>query len=116
MLTMNFESDLLTIVEELVRAMGLTVPKGATTQEACLFFAKAEGRRVTARPRRVHRSAELVATALAPDDKAGVDQIAAECERGDDLTLRLSTEIARPSKNDALLNDWGIQHERRLHL
>ncbi len=107
----DFTEDLRQHFLAQLRAFGYTPADDWTCDRAGMAYFRARRRLVVQRPRRVHLSNEL--RARADSLLALVAMVAAEVERGDDLSLRLSREVPLPEVNDHLLNDWGIHH---LHL
>lgn len=95
----------------LLTAAGYAVPSSATFEEVLFTFYNARLRRISRRPRRVHRSKELTARRLRRNVRLVVDQIARKAARGDDLMPFLHRAITdKPTYNDLLLNDWGLHH------
>lgn len=72
-------------------------------------------RRIPARVRTAHRSAELLETERSlPDSiRRGLAVVVREIEAGTDLTPRLSRKLPKLGHRDKMLNDWGFHH---LHL
>jgi hypothetical protein len=117
---LNFVRDMGEYFAQELRAMGYKLPPATTTDgegawRLAVRYWNALQRRITPRARTVHWSNELSARRpqLSSELQQGLDAIAAEVERGDDLFPRLSTKVSRLDKYDPLLNDWGLHH---LHL
>jgi hypothetical protein len=93
-----------------------------TAESLLIIYSNWRSRLVPTVPRRVHRSKALSANPLSSDARynAGLAQIAATLESGQDLTPYLSRGIRhgyiprRPGSRrqdlDLLLNDWGVYH------
>ena len=96
-----------------------------TAESLLIIYSNWRSRLFPAVPRRVHRSKALSASPLSSDQRyrAGLAEIAAKLENGQDLTPYLSRGIrhgyvphrpgGRREDLDLLLNDWGVHH---LHL
>jgi hypothetical protein len=80
----------------------------------CLAYANYRSRRISVRPRRVHRSDTLRdRTDLASEERDAIDAIEERFTAGGDLYPNQSTTILSPLSKDGLLADWDIHH---LHL
>jgi hypothetical protein len=106
-------------------------PSGELTakpvRDLLIIYGNWRGRFVEARPRTVHRSKQLDASAAATARKADLDVLVDKIEAGDDLKPHLSTAVetafvSTPEQAggasydralDRMLADWGIHH---LHL
>lgn len=82
----------------------------------CVDHWNAHARRIPVRPRTVHWSRELRSreASLSVEIRNGLAVVEREIQAGDDLTARLSRQLAKAKlKPDLMLNDWDIHH---LHL
>lgn len=112
----NFVEDVrATVLRELSTTWGVVPPDEASASDVCLALFAILHRMIEPKPRRVHRSRELLARMpkLAPDHAAAFDEIARALTQGTDVNHRQSKQIFRIGRPDALLNEWGIHH---LHL
>lgn len=72
-----------------------------------LDYHKAMKKLIPVIPRKVHYSKEF----SCPDEcKSALCKLIANIERGKNLLPYLSKQVIKPTKNDGLLNDWGIHH------
>ena len=97
--------------KELV-AGGWNIPASLSDKATPSVYLNAVRRLVPARPRAILRSANF-SNPSAPDDQAGLAEIERTILAGEDLRTHLSRQLFEADFNDALLNDWDIQH---LHL
>lgn len=113
-------NDLIDRLEKAIREHileAMSDPTGLLADEALpdllMSFETWRSRRIPARPRSVHRSAELQASPKSDEHERVLDAIIAKIQAGDDLTPHLSKAIDRPETRDRMLADLGIHH---LHL
>src|SRR5262249_47489321 len=114
----DFLSDVREHFAACLTAMGYQVPPRVgslreDTEQILLLYYNAMKRRVSPRPRRVHRSREIQRRVLSQVEMKALDRIAAAAEAGEDLSPRLSKGVRKLEGRDLLLYDWGIHH---LHL
>jgi hypothetical protein len=117
----DFDIDLIADYAEIhahdLQLRGFPIDPNATPEDICLRHHNLMKRLVSARPRKIHKSAEFDC----PESyRAGLEATERDILQGNNLTPRLSRYIAEPEKrrkkpdfDDDLLNDWGIHH---LHL
>jgi hypothetical protein len=110
-----FQVDLADGVRAILASLGckgLAATLGPS--DVCLAYANYRSRRISVRPRKVHRSDTLRQRAdLAPEERDAIDAIEERFAGGADLYPHQSTSIRSPLSKDGLLADWHIQH---LHL
>jgi len=130
-------SELADRVEDAVRAyVSAKMPPDASGElagkpfrELLHIYGNWRGRHPFARPRTVHRSTEMLASAEAQTFSAEIAELVRKIEAGEDLTPHLSRRVAtaflsvqersalpqheREKDLDRMLADWGIHH---LHL
>lgn len=79
-------------------------------RDVLLAYANWRARQIPARPRAVHRSAQLISSAKAVEHQDELNALIAMIVRGDDLTAHLSRGAQEINRRDRMLADWGIQH------
>lgn len=111
--TSDFLRDLDEGTYRILVGAGHSIP--ATLSRERLLFAQMNlgRRRISRRPRPVHRSRQLLARSPGREHSDALDRIEKACVRGDDLLAFQSTTMLDARYRDALFDDWGIQH---LHL
>ena len=109
----DFSEDLRQHCIEELRRVDVALPKATDVESLCCAYFNVQRRLVPKQPRRVFQSRPLTARVLPTDQRAALDVIAVACERGDDLTPRLSQRILKAVYDDRNLNDFGFHH---LHL
>jgi len=90
--------------------MGYPVGAGDSPEKISLAFYNLKRREISPRRRTVHQSRELTCPS---DHRRGLNLVLKKSARGENLRSHQSTRLLRADYNDALLNDWRIQH---LHL
>lgn len=108
MATAQIEMDLFTDVasecRKQLQAAGYTPPVG--DEDAVRAYLNVQHRRVTQRPRKVHKANYAVPSELIAGEQQFLDKVA----RGDDLRPHQSTLLTNATFDDGMLNDFGIQH------
>jgi hypothetical protein len=69
-----------------------------------------QGRRISAEPHAVHRSAELLSSAKAVEHRDLLESLTKKIVSGDNLNPHRSRGAEKISKRDRMLADWGVQH------
>jgi len=87
--------------------MGYAVGAADTPEQISLAFYNVQRREILPRRRTVHQSRELTCPSA---HRAGLNVVFKKAARGQDLRPHQSTRLAQADYNDALLNDWRIQH------
>lgn len=91
--------------------LGVDLPPRTSARAACILLSRVLVRRLPATPRRVQLSTALLASPAYRANQSGIEVVAAEIRRGDELTHRMTTGVGvEPAGNDHLLNDWGMYH------
>lgn len=83
---------------------------GDPLRDVLLAHATWRARQIPARPRAVHRSAQLISSEGALEHHDELNALIAMIVRGDDLTPHLSRGAQKINRRDRMLADWGIQH------
>ena len=105
----QFRADLVAQLEA-----DFVVPPEAKSRGNChaavVAWQRLRHRAVPAIPRRVLASPEVLARDLGPHLRAGLAEVQAEIERGDDMAPRLTRKFYKTGFNDFLFNNFAIQH------
>lgn len=100
-----------------LRAQGFEVPSDAQVEGNCrqamLAYQRLTHRKLSAVPRTVQYSPELLAGSATAAHAEALKIVASEFEHGEDMTQRLTRHFFRSGFNDFLFNNFGIHH---LHL
>lgn len=72
-----------------------------------LDYHKAMKKLIPVRPRKVHFSEEF---SCPSECKSALNELISAIESGKNLLPYMSKQVIKPTKNDGLLNDWGIHH------
>jgi hypothetical protein len=107
---MDLFRDLVENVRAKLVAAGYAVPPAYTPRDVLYAWANVRRRIPATRPRRVQRSREF---RCPPQHAQGLTVVERKLANGESLRPHLSRRVFRLDYNDALLNDWEIQH---LHL
>lgn len=126
---MNFEDDIRRqILAELPHDSSLAAELAQkSVRDLLILYRNWPGRLIQPKPRKVHRSQELLRNPLCGDPaiKPGIELIITELEQGTNVNPHLSRDIrvgyqpkpaaksGRASRRrdlDLLLNDWGVHH------
>ncbi len=123
----HFFQDVHDDLERALRHLGVNLPDtsgeshlNGKVRFLCTEFFHQLRRRISAQPRQVLWSKELLARAWVGSERQAVDHVAAELSLGTDATPRMTRSIKKSVREtvaertyDGLLTDWGIHH---LHL
>lgn len=102
---MDLYADFAAACSKELQAAGYT-PPGGTTADLIRAYANVKHRRVSVRPRKVHKASYSVPSPLAAGEQAFLAAVAA----GDDLLPHQSTRLEDHAFDDGMLNDFGIHH------
>jgi hypothetical protein len=102
-----FYTDWIEILKVWFSYMGYSLPDNIDPKEIPIIYANALRRKIAQAPRRIIKSREF--TCLSGLE-AGLRGLEAKVMAGVDINPHLSRSLAKPTYNDALLNDWGIFH------
>lgn len=97
------------VISEIGTLTGAPTP-GDPIRDVLLGYSNWRRRQIPARPRAVHRSAQLVSSDKAVEHRDELDALIAMIVKGDDLAGHLSRGAQRIQRRDRMLADWGIQH------
>ena len=103
----DFRADMKQILLRALTASGYEFDPAASFVNVALQYATAEQRFIPVRSRAVHRSTTLVAPA---ENRTGLRQLLVAVEAGANLRPWQSRGVTDAWSEDALLNDWGVQH------
>lgn len=104
-IVMDLYADFAAACSKELQAAGYT-PPGGTTADLIRAYANVKHRRVSVRPRKVHKASYSVPSPLAAGEQAFLAAVAA----GDDLLPHQSTRLEDHAFDDGMLNDFGIHH------
>lgn len=115
MLRCNFFDDVRTDLLDALSSLGIALPADTPVHHAMVEYCHLEHRLIHPHARKVVWSKKLRARLLvvADDQRAHIETIAMQLEKGIDVTPRMTRNILKPGYNDGLLTDWKIHH---LHL
>lgn len=102
----DFLTDYATECLRQLRAAGYSVATPIDHEATILSYLNVRRRRVPIRPRKIHKAHYSVPTHLVN----GELQFLAKVASGGDLRPYQSTKIEKPTFNDGMLDDFGIQH------
>lgn len=102
----NFFSDMAQECKRKLVAAGYSVPSPVEDADVVRSYLNVRRRRVSVRPRAVHKAPYSVPTHLVLGEKTFLARVAA----GDDLRPNQSTRLHELDYEDGMLNDFGIQH------
>ena len=97
------------IVGEIGALVGAPKPEDPT-RDVLLAYTTWLARQIPARPRSVHRSAQLISSQKALEYSGELEALIGMIVRGEDLTAHLSRGAQKIQRRDRMLADWGIQH------
>jgi hypothetical protein len=110
---MDFYADFSELLRRRLKSVGYHLPKCVKPERIPLIYFNVLGRQIDAQPRTIVAASHFPWPADNEVHKEGFDVLLRKIENGEDLRPHLSDKINRPTYNDMLFNDWGIQH---LHL
>ena len=102
----NFFADMAQECKKKLISAGYSDPISAEDEYIVRAYLNVRRRRVSVRPRAVHKAAYSVPRDLIE----GEEQFLAKVEAGEDLRPHQSTRLEQPDYEDGMLNDFGIQH------
>lgn len=102
----NFFADMAQECKKKLISAGYPDPISAEDEYIVRAYLNVRRRRVSIRPRAVHKAAYSVPHDLIEGEK----EFLAKVEAGDDLHPHQSTRLEKPDYEDGMLNDFGIQH------
>jgi hypothetical protein len=101
----DFIADVAARCADMLSAAGYTF-QAADNHDTIITYASVKHRRISTRPRTVHKARYIVPPHLA----AGEQQLLAKVAVGGDLWPHQSRKIGNVAIEDGMLNDYGIQH------
>ncbi len=104
-IVINLHADFASACAKELQAAGYASPTGSDT-DIIRSYANVRNRRVSVRPRKLHKASYTVPAHLAAGEQAFLTAVVA----GDDLRPYQSTRLAKADFDDGMLNDFGIQH------
>ena len=104
-IVMDLHANFASACAKELQAAGYTAPTGPPA-EIIRSYANVRHRRVSQRPRKVHKAAYAVPADLVAGEQAFLAAVVA----GSDLRPYQSTRLEKADFNDGMLNDFGIQH------
>jgi hypothetical protein len=104
---MNFFQSLASILRSELNGKGYRIPAGWGDSEIAEGYVNLVRRQVPASPRQVHKTIELHCP---PEVTVGFAELVRKIEAGEPLKPHQSRTLKKPSYNDGLFTDWGIQH------
>jgi len=104
-LIIDLHADFASACAKELQDAGYAPPTGPAA-EIIRSYANVRNRRVSQRPRKVHKASYAVPAHLAAGEQAFLTAVAA----GADLRPYQSTRLEKADFNDGMLNDFGIQH------
>lgn len=110
MIDADFYEDWIDILRGRLRELGYSILSGSSHKDISLLYFNALRRRIQTVRRTIHRSAEF---SCPSDLLAGLNGLETKIAAGEDITPHVSRGLKNVSKQDDLLNDWGVYH---LHL
>jgi hypothetical protein len=109
-ITADFLADWYEMQKAALCQMGYVPSPDDTQDKISLAFYNLERRMISMNRRTVHQSRELTCPV---EDRPGLNDVLKKAAKGSDLRPHQSTKLLQADYDDALLNDWRIQH---LHL
>jgi hypothetical protein len=106
----NFLDDIRRQLADRMQRSGIVLPGAATVDDVALTYFDFRRRQISARPRTVHRSAELLTNPVAVTYKRGLDAIIEDAETGKTLVPYFTEGWMNLEVHDFLFNDWNIVH------
>jgi hypothetical protein len=104
---MDFLADMARIAGERLTDAGYTVGPNDPPEVTLRKYLNVRMRRMQPAKRTTHKAK---AFSCPPDHQAGFDLLIKKSEAGDDLRAYQSTSLDNPDFNDAMLQDWNINH------
>jgi len=104
---MDFFQSLASILRSELTAKHYRIPPGWTDDEVVEGYVNLVRRQIPLVPREVCRSAELVCP---PEQASGLQELFRKVAAGEPVKPHQSRSVKKPSFNDGLFTDWGIQH------
>jgi hypothetical protein len=108
--TADFLADWHEMQKAKLSRMGYPTKPGETRETISFAYYNLERRMILSNRRTVHQSREL---SCPLEHRAGLNEVLKKAAKGSDLRPHQSTKLVRADYDDALLNDWRVQH---LHL
>lgn len=106
----NFNDDTVKVIRAHLAKLGVVVPPNATVDEAIHMSLSYQHRRLPVQPWKVVMVPGIAQKPLPKEIQEGLALFAAKAQRGEDLLPHMSKQIANPTYNDGLFNDWRIYH------
>ena len=107
---MNLKGDLRRLVIESLQTSGASIDPDASLENLLIAALTIEERRIIPGPRTVHCAAEFHAAAAKLSDvhRSLIAKLQRQLTKGEDVNPHLYLRGLPASKDDGLLNDWGI--------
>jgi hypothetical protein len=106
-ISMDFLGDYARQACEQLRLAGYRADLGEKPRQIFVKYFNVAKRRISVKPRRFLKSKEFQCPAK---HQTGLDEILKKTASGEDLRPHQSRNYFDPGFDDALLNDWGVQH------
>jgi hypothetical protein len=106
-LKMDFFNDYAEWCRAALLTAGYAVDPTETAESLVTKYFNVRHRRVPPRARQVHKAKSFHCPT---EHLAGLQAFLAKATNGDDLRPYQSTRLAKAEFDDAMLNDWGVQH------
>jgi hypothetical protein len=104
---MDFFRSLASILRAELTTKHYRIPPGWTDGEVVEGYVNLVRRQIPVAPRQVCQSAELVCP---PEHASGLQELFRKIIAGEPLKPHQSRSLKKPSFNDGLFTDWGVQH------
>jgi hypothetical protein len=105
-IAMDFAGDAVEAMRQALTAHGFSIPVTDTEDEVGYKFALMKMREMSARPRTVYVAKNFTCPI---EHTKGLAEIRRKAEAGESLASH-QRYVRHPDNEDALLNDWGVQH------